>query len=184
MLPRYPAKCLFLDRFYFHAVLLSLWLSRTWENGWGTQLDKNTLGKGRCRPYIHTGAMRKSQESGKKMGQVTPEGRDMWHEMRGELGDTNLTRVLHMQREESPPERNPKLYFGFHILNPFKYFLWVRVQNMLELLEEHPTGAPPDKVRSYIYQLIKAINWCHKNEIVHRGQSLFFFFSFNRAILF
>lgn len=41
---------------------------------------------------------------------------------------------------------------------------------MLELLEEHPTGAPPDKVRSYIYQLIKAINWCHKNEIVHRGQ--------------
>lgn len=41
---------------------------------------------------------------------------------------------------------------------------------MLELLEEHPAGAPPDKVRSYIYQLIKAINWCHKNEIVHRGQ--------------
>lgn len=54
---------------------------------------------------------------------------------------------------------------------------------MLELLEEHPTGAPPDKVRSYIYQLIKAINWCHKNEIVHRGQSLFFY-SFNRATLF
>lgn len=53
---------------------------------------------------------------------------------------------------------------------------------MLELLEEHPTGAPPDKVRSYIYQLIKAINWCHKNEIVHRGQSLFsgflFYFTF------
>lgn len=44
---------------------------------------------------------------------------------------------------------------------------------MLELLEELPTGAPPDKVRSYIYQLIKAINWCHKNEIVHRGESIF-----------
>lgn len=43
---------------------------------------------------------------------------------------------------------------------------------MLELLEELPTGAPPDKVRSYIYQLIKAINWCHKNEIVHRGESI------------
>lgn len=41
---------------------------------------------------------------------------------------------------------------------------------MLELLEELPNGAPPDKVRSYIYQLIKAINWCHKNEIVHRGE--------------
>lgn len=45
---------------------------------------------------------------------------------------------------------------------------------MLELLEELPTGAPPDKVRSYIYQLIKAINWCHKNEIVHRGEFCFF----------
>lgn len=41
---------------------------------------------------------------------------------------------------------------------------------MLELLEELPNGAPPDKVRSYIYQLIKAINWCHTNEIVHRGE--------------
>ncbi|CAB1327485.1 unnamed protein product, partial [Coregonus sp. 'balchen'] len=40
--------------------------------------------------------------------------------------------------------------------------------NMLELLEELPNGAPPDKVRNYIYQLIKAIHWCHKNEIVHR----------------
>ena len=47
-------------------------------------------------------------------------------------------------------------------------------QNMLELLEELPNGAPPDKVRSYIYQLIKAINWCHKNEIVHRGEESMF----------
>lgn len=42
---------------------------------------------------------------------------------------------------------------------------------MLELLEEMPNGAPPDKVCNYIYQLIKAIHWCHKNEIVHRGKS-------------
>ncbi|XP_061890577.1 cyclin-dependent kinase-like 5 isoform X4 [Entelurus aequoreus] len=40
--------------------------------------------------------------------------------------------------------------------------------NMLELLEELPNGAAGDKVRSYIYQLIKAINWCHRNDIVHR----------------
>lgn len=45
-------------------------------------------------------------------------------------------------------------------------------QNMLELLEELPNGAPPDKARNYIYQLIKAIHWCHKNEIVHRGEEL------------
>lgn len=103
VLPRYPAKCLFLDRFYFRAVLLSLWLSRTWENGWGTQQDKNTQEKGDA-DHIYTWEQGErvgnKQESGKKMGQVTPEGRNMWHEMRGELGDTNLTRVLHMQCRE------------------------------------------------------------------------------------
>ncbi|XP_061483226.1 cyclin-dependent kinase-like 5 isoform X3 [Rhineura floridana] len=43
-----------------------------------------------------------------------------------------------------------------------------RHKNMLELLEEMPNGVPPEKVKSYIYQLIKAIHWCHKNDIVHR----------------
>ncbi len=47
---------------------------------------------------------------------------------------------------------------------------------MLELLEELPNGAPPDKVRTYIFQLIKAIHWCHKNEIVHRGMTVSVFF--------
>ncbi|XP_016086859.1 cyclin-dependent kinase-like 5, partial [Sinocyclocheilus grahami] len=41
-------------------------------------------------------------------------------------------------------------------------------KNMLELLEDMPNGALPEKVRIYIYQLIKAIHWCHKNNIVHR----------------
>ena len=45
-------------------------------------------------------------------------------------------------------------------------------QNMLELLEELPNGVPPEKVRNYINQLIKAIHWCHKNDIVHRGKEL------------
>ncbi|XP_061608506.1 cyclin-dependent kinase-like 5 isoform X2 [Phyllopteryx taeniolatus] len=54
--------------------------------------------------------------------------------------------------------RRGKLYLVFEYVE----------RNMLELLEELPNGAAPDKVRSYIYQLIKAINWCHKNEIVHR----------------
>ncbi|KAJ3598788.1 hypothetical protein NHX12_032752 [Muraenolepis orangiensis] len=39
---------------------------------------------------------------------------------------------------------------------------------MLELLEDLPNGVASEKVRSYIYQLIKAIHWCHKNDIVHR----------------
>lgn len=41
---------------------------------------------------------------------------------------------------------------------------------MLELLEELPNGVPTDKARSYIYQLIRAIHWCHKHDIVHRGK--------------
>ncbi|XP_057217762.1 cyclin-dependent kinase-like 5 isoform X1 [Triplophysa rosa] len=54
--------------------------------------------------------------------------------------------------------RRGKLYLVFEYVE----------KNMLELLEELPNGALPDKVRSYILQLIKAIHWCHKNEIVHR----------------
>lgn len=42
---------------------------------------------------------------------------------------------------------------------------------MLELLEELPNGVPSEKVRSYIYQLIRAIHWCHKHDIVHRGET-------------
>ncbi|XP_041936094.1 cyclin-dependent kinase-like 5 isoform X6 [Alosa sapidissima] len=54
--------------------------------------------------------------------------------------------------------RRGKLYLVFEYVE----------KNMLELLEEQPNGVPPEKVRNYIYQLIKAIHWCHKNDIVHR----------------
>ncbi|XP_073795612.1 cyclin-dependent kinase-like 5 isoform X2 [Danio rerio] len=54
--------------------------------------------------------------------------------------------------------RRGKLYLVFEYME----------KNMLELLEDMPNGAPPDKVRTYIYQLTKAIHWCHKNNIVHR----------------
>ncbi|XP_056132216.1 cyclin-dependent kinase-like 5 isoform X2 [Lampris incognitus] len=54
--------------------------------------------------------------------------------------------------------RRGKLYLVFEYVE----------KNMLELLEELPNGVPLEKVRSYIYQLIKAIHWCHKNDIVHR----------------
>nr|XP_033806485.1 cyclin-dependent kinase-like 5 isoform X3 [Geotrypetes seraphini] len=54
--------------------------------------------------------------------------------------------------------RRGKLYLVFEYVE----------KNMLELLEEMPNGVPPEKVKNYIYQLIKAIHWCHKNDIVHR----------------
>ncbi|XP_071480446.1 cyclin-dependent kinase-like 5, partial [Diadema antillarum] len=54
--------------------------------------------------------------------------------------------------------RRGKLYLVFEYVE----------KNMLELLEEMPKGVPPEKVRSYIYQLIKAIHWCHRNDVIHR----------------
>ena len=41
-------------------------------------------------------------------------------------------------------------------------------KNLLEVLEEKPTGLDPDYIRKIIYQLLKAIQYCHKCDIVHR----------------
>uniref|UniRef100_A0A3Q3W196 Cyclin-dependent kinase-like 5 n=1 Tax=Mola mola TaxID=94237 RepID=A0A3Q3W196_MOLML len=54
--------------------------------------------------------------------------------------------------------RRGKLYLVFEYVE----------KNMLELLEELPNGVPTEKARSYIFQLIRAIHWCHKHDIVHR----------------
>lgn len=54
--------------------------------------------------------------------------------------------------------RKGKLYLVFEYVE----------RNMLELLEEMPNGVPLEKVRSYTYQLCKAIQWCHSQDIIHR----------------
>jgi len=54
--------------------------------------------------------------------------------------------------------RRGKLYLVFEYVE----------KNLLEVLEQHPNGLPPDTVRSYIYQLLKAITYCHAHDIVHR----------------
>ena len=41
-------------------------------------------------------------------------------------------------------------------------------KNLLEILEQQPAGLPPETVRKYIYQLCRAINWCHEHDVVHR----------------
>ena len=48
---------------------------------------------------------------------------------------------------------------------------------MLELLEEMPNGVSLEKARSYVYQLCRAIHWCHDNDILHRGNLSGFGFS-------
>ena len=41
-------------------------------------------------------------------------------------------------------------------------------RNLLEVLEERPGGLDPDLVRRYTWQLVKAVAWCHRHDIVHR----------------
>ncbi|OQS02658.1 hypothetical protein THRCLA_04980 [Thraustotheca clavata] len=54
--------------------------------------------------------------------------------------------------------RKGKLYLVFEYVE----------KNLLEVLEEKPTGLDPELVRRYIYQLSKAIHYCHENGVVHR----------------
>ncbi|KAL0489368.1 cyclin-dependent kinase-like protein [Acrasis kona] len=41
-------------------------------------------------------------------------------------------------------------------------------KNMLEVLIQQPKGLPPELVKIYMYQLVKAIAYCHANNVVHR----------------
>ncbi len=45
-------------------------------------------------------------------------------------------------------------------------------KNLLEVLEERPNGLEPELVRRYIYQLCQAIEWCHRNDVIHRGAAV------------
>lgn len=73
-------------------------------------------------------------------------------------------KVLRMLKQENIVElreafrRRGKLYLVFEYVE----------RNMLEMLEEMPNGVPSHKVRNYVFQLIKAIKWCHQNDVIHR----------------
>jgi cyclin-dependent kinase-like len=54
--------------------------------------------------------------------------------------------------------RKGKLYLVFEYVE----------KNLLEVLEEKPNGLTSDLVRRYIYQLCRAINFCHQNNVIHR----------------
>jgi cyclin-dependent kinase-like len=41
-------------------------------------------------------------------------------------------------------------------------------KNLLEILEERPSGLEPEAVRKHIYQLLKAIEFCHRQNVIHR----------------
>ena len=41
-------------------------------------------------------------------------------------------------------------------------------KNLLEILEERPNGLDTESVRKYIFQLLQAIEFCHRNNVIHR----------------
>ncbi|CAF0809299.1 unnamed protein product [Adineta ricciae] len=51
-----------------------------------------------------------------------------------------------------------------------RYFLIFEYvdSNMLEVLQEHPTGLPLEQVRQLSHQLFSGVHWCHTHEIIHR----------------
>ncbi|CAB3980727.1 cyclin-dependent kinase-like 5 isoform X2 [Paramuricea clavata] len=73
-------------------------------------------------------------------------------------------RVLKMLKQENIVQlreafkRRGKLYLVFEYVE----------KNMLELLDEMPNGVPISRLRGHIFQLIKAIQWCHQNNVIHR----------------
>ena len=54
--------------------------------------------------------------------------------------------------------RKGKLYLVFECVE----------KNLLEVLEDKPSGVQPDLVRRYVYQLVRAMKECHDNGVVHR----------------
>ena len=55
--------------------------------------------------------------------------------------------------------RKGKLYLVFEFVD----------RNVLEILDENPNGLEPERVRKYVYQLVKSVMFCHQNGIMHRG---------------
>lgn len=41
-------------------------------------------------------------------------------------------------------------------------------KNLLEILEERTNGLETEHVRLYIYQLLRAIEFCHRHNVLHR----------------
>jgi len=73
-------------------------------------------------------------------------------------------KILRMLRQDNIVQlkeafrRKGKLYLVFEYVE----------RNLLEILEETQTGVEPERVRSYIFQLCKSIDYCHRLEVVHR----------------
>ena len=41
-------------------------------------------------------------------------------------------------------------------------------KNLLEVLEERTNGLDAEAVRKYIYYLLRAVEFCHRHNVIHR----------------
>lgn len=64
----------------------------------------------------------------------------------------NIVRLLQVFREEE------KLYLVFEYVE----------RTVLEELESSPDGIPLEKLKSITYQMVKALDFLHSHDIVHR----------------
>ena len=78
-------------------------------------------------------------------------------------------KILRMLKHENVVQlreafrRKGKLYLVFEFVE----------KNLLEILEENPNGIPvsssqPQRIKALVFQLCKAIDYCHKQEVIHR----------------
>ena len=54
--------------------------------------------------------------------------------------------------------RKGKVYLVFEFMS----------KNVLEMMEETPSGLDEERVKSLVYQLLQGIAYCHRNNIIHR----------------
>mmetsp|Transcript_48557 Transcript_48557/g.128414 ORF Transcript_48557/g.128414 Transcript_48557/m.128414 type:complete len:800 (-) Transcript_48557:285-2684(-) len=73
-------------------------------------------------------------------------------------------KILRMMKQENIVElkeafrRKGKLYLVFEFVD----------KNLLELLDMYPNGLDPETVRWCMWQLVKAIEFCHRHDVIHR----------------
>jgi cyclin-dependent kinase-like len=55
-------------------------------------------------------------------------------------------------------KRKGRLYLVFEYIE----------KNLLEVLEENNAGIDPKRLRQFVYQMVKGVTFCHRNNVVHR----------------
>ncbi|KAL2079380.1 hypothetical protein ACEWY4_025124 [Coilia grayii] len=55
-------------------------------------------------------------------------------------------------------KRRRRLYLVFEFVD----------RNLLDELELHPSGLEQNRCRAYLYQILRALNYCHEHNIIHR----------------